>query len=66
MQKISTTIAEMDHDERAALPCIGRDRADLVVAGAMLLPVLAHRVLRNFEATRINTSLRGTVVFLFR
>src|SRR6478672_938007 len=33
MQEISTMIAEMDHEERAALPCIGRDRADLVVAG---------------------------------
>jgi exopolyphosphatase / guanosine-5'-triphosphate,3'-diphosphate pyrophosphatase len=42
MQKISTMIAEMDHDERAALPCIGRDRADLVVAGCAILEAIVE------------------------
>ena len=42
MQKISTMIAEMDHDERAALPCIGGDRADLVVAGCAILEAIVE------------------------
>ena len=42
MQKISTMIAEMDHDERSALPCIGRDRADLVVAGCAILEAIVE------------------------
>ncbi|NUT00126.1 MAG: Ppx/GppA family phosphatase [Sphingomonas sp.] len=42
MQKISTMIAEMSHDERAALPCIGRDRADLVVAGCAILEAIVE------------------------
>ena len=40
MQKISSMIAEMSHEERAALPCIGRDRADLVVAGCAILEAI--------------------------
>lgn len=42
MQKISTMIAEMEHEERAALPCIGRDRADLVVAGCAILEAICE------------------------
>ena len=42
MQKISTMIAEMEHEERAALPCIGRDRADLVVAGCAFLEAICE------------------------
>src|SRR5437763_2942912 len=37
MQKISTMIASMDYDERSNLPCIGSERADLVVAGRATL-----------------------------
>ena len=37
MHTISTMIAEMDYEERSALPCIGPDRADLVVAGCAIL-----------------------------
>ena len=40
MRKISTMIAEMDHEERAALPCIGGERADLVVAGCAILEAI--------------------------
>ena len=40
MQKISTMIAAMDYEERAKLPCIGRDRADLVVAGCAILEAI--------------------------
>lgn len=42
MQKISAMIAGMEHCERAALPCIGRDRADLVVAGCAILEAIVE------------------------
>ena len=40
MQKISAMIAGMDYEERSALPCIGNERADLVVAGCALLEAI--------------------------
>jgi exopolyphosphatase/guanosine-5'-triphosphate,3'-diphosphate pyrophosphatase len=40
MQKISSMIASMDHEERSALPCIGSERADLVVAGCAILEAI--------------------------
>ncbi len=40
MQKISAMIAGMDHEERSALPCIGNERADLVVAGCAILEAI--------------------------
>ena len=40
MQKISTMIATMDYDERSSLPCIGNERADLVVAGCAILEAI--------------------------
>ena len=33
-------IAEMDYEERSALPCIGNERADLVVAGCAILEAI--------------------------
>ncbi len=39
MRSISTMIAEMTFQERAGLPCIGADRADLVVAGCAILEI---------------------------
>ena len=42
MQEISSMIAGMDHDERAGLPCIGSDRADLVVAGCAILEAIVE------------------------
>jgi exopolyphosphatase/guanosine-5'-triphosphate,3'-diphosphate pyrophosphatase len=42
MQKISQTISEMDPAERATLPCIGRERADLVVAGCAILEAIVE------------------------
>jgi exopolyphosphatase/guanosine-5'-triphosphate,3'-diphosphate pyrophosphatase len=55
MQKISTMIAEMDHEERAALPCIGRDRADLVVAGCAIL----EGILEIWPAQKLGVADRG-------
>jgi exopolyphosphatase/guanosine-5'-triphosphate,3'-diphosphate pyrophosphatase len=40
MQKISSMIAGMDYDERSSLPCIGNERADLVVAGCAILEAI--------------------------
>src|SRR5690242_16319760 len=40
IQKISGMIAGMDYDERSALPCIGNERADLVVAGCAILEAI--------------------------
>jgi exopolyphosphatase/guanosine-5'-triphosphate,3'-diphosphate pyrophosphatase len=40
MQQISEMIAGMDFEARSALPCIGSDRADLVVAGCAILEAI--------------------------
>jgi exopolyphosphatase / guanosine-5'-triphosphate,3'-diphosphate pyrophosphatase len=40
MRDISTAIAEMEFAERASLPCIGPERADLVVAGCAILEAI--------------------------
>src|SRR4249919_830387 len=40
MQKISGMISGMDYDERSSLPCIGNERADLVVAGCAILEAI--------------------------
>ncbi len=40
MQKISSMIASMDYEERSSLPCIGNERADLVVAGCAILEAI--------------------------
>ena len=40
MQAISMMIANMDYEERSALPCIGNERADLVVAGCAILEAI--------------------------
>ncbi len=40
MRRISTMIAEMDFAGRSGLPCIGADRADMVVAGCAILEAI--------------------------
>src|SRR6185312_8268816 len=40
MHKISGMIAGMDFEERSSLPCIGNERADLVVAGCAILEAI--------------------------
>ena len=37
---ISETLSAMDHGERAQFPCIGHERADLVVAGCAILETI--------------------------
>ena len=55
MHTISTMIAEMDFEERAALPCIGPDRADLVVAGCAIL----EAILEIWPAKKLGVADRG-------
>jgi exopolyphosphatase/guanosine-5'-triphosphate,3'-diphosphate pyrophosphatase len=55
MQDISTMIAGMTPDERAALPCIGADRADLVVAGCAIL----EAILDIWPAAKLGIADRG-------
>jgi len=40
MRGVSQALSKMNHEERAALPCIGPDRADLVVAGCAILEAI--------------------------
>ncbi len=40
MRRISTMIAEMDFTQRSGLPCIGAERADMVVAGCAILEAI--------------------------
>ena len=40
MRRISTMIAEMDFKQRSGLPCIGTERADMVVAGCAILEAI--------------------------
>ncbi|HEX9932716.1 MAG TPA: Ppx/GppA phosphatase family protein [Allosphingosinicella sp.] len=40
MRRVSSMLSGMSHEERAALPCIGSERADLVVAGCAILEAI--------------------------
>jgi exopolyphosphatase/guanosine-5'-triphosphate,3'-diphosphate pyrophosphatase len=55
MRSISTMIAEMTFEERAGLPCIGADRADLVVAGCAIL----EAILEIWPAEKLGVADRG-------
>ncbi|WP_420822380.1 Ppx/GppA phosphatase family protein [Sphingomonas ginkgonis] len=55
MREISTTIAAMDLSQRASLPCIGHERADLVVAGCAIL----EAILDIWPAERLGVADRG-------
>lgn len=52
---VSEKLRAMSFDERAAEPCIGTERADLVVCGCAILESL----LREWPATRIRVADRG-------
>jgi exopolyphosphatase/guanosine-5'-triphosphate,3'-diphosphate pyrophosphatase len=52
---ISRRLAAMDCDERAQQPCIGRDRADLVVAGCAIL----EGICRLWPVGRLRVADRG-------
>jgi exopolyphosphatase/guanosine-5'-triphosphate,3'-diphosphate pyrophosphatase len=55
MREISTRLATMPASERRGLPCIGHDRADLVVAGCAIL----ESILDIWPATRLGVADRG-------
>jgi len=55
MQKISTMIAGMDYSERTTLPCIGNERADLVVAGCAIL----EAIIEIWPAKNLGVADRG-------
>ena len=55
MQKISTMIATMDYEERSGLPCIGSERADLVVAGCAIL----EAIMEIWPAKNLGVADRG-------
>jgi exopolyphosphatase/guanosine-5'-triphosphate,3'-diphosphate pyrophosphatase len=55
MREISAMIAGMTFKERAALPCIGPERADLVVAGCAIL----EAILDIWPAAKLGIADRG-------
>ncbi|WP_427964582.1 Ppx/GppA phosphatase family protein [Altererythrobacter sp.] len=55
MREISTRLATLSRGERSELPCIGQDRADLVVAGCAIL----ESILDIWPADRLGVADRG-------
>jgi exopolyphosphatase/guanosine-5'-triphosphate,3'-diphosphate pyrophosphatase len=55
MQKISGMIAGMDYEGRSSLPCIGTERADLVVAGCAIL----EAIIEIWPAPNLGVADRG-------
>lgn len=55
MRAISQSLSKMSPAERIAMPCIGRDRSDLVVAGCAIL----ESILQIWPADRLGIADRG-------
>jgi len=55
MRDIATRLSSMSPDERRTLPCIGQERADLVVAGCAIL----EAILDIWPAPRLGVADRG-------
>ncbi|MEO0463116.1 MAG: Ppx/GppA phosphatase family protein [Pseudomonadota bacterium] len=55
MRAISSDLSEMSRRQRSDLPCIGQDRADLVVAGCAIL----EAILDLWPAQRLGVADRG-------
>lgn len=55
MRDISTRLSSMSHEDRRKVPCIGRERADLVVAGCAIL----EAILDLWPADRLGVADRG-------
>jgi exopolyphosphatase/guanosine-5'-triphosphate,3'-diphosphate pyrophosphatase len=55
MRTISGMIAEMDYEKRSRLPCIGPERADLVVAGCAIL----EAIIEIWPAKNLGVADRG-------
>ncbi len=52
---VSKKLLEMDYESRAASPCIGKERADLVLAGCAIL----EAVMRQWPCERLRVADRG-------
>ena len=52
---VTGRLLDMTYDERAANPCIGPDRADLVLAGCAIL----EAILQNWPCDRVRVADRG-------
>ena len=55
MRAITTRLSSLSLDDRRLVPCIGRERADLVVAGCAILDT----ILDLWPATRLGVADRG-------
>ena len=55
MREISSRLSSMSRGERSTVPCIGQDRADLVVAGCAIL----ESILDIWPAQRLGVADRG-------
>lgn len=55
IETVNRRLKDMDCDARAALPCVGRERADLVVAGSAILEALC----RTWPSPTIRVADRG-------
>lgn len=55
MRRISARLSTLSPDERQALPCIGRERADLVIAGCAIL----ESILDIWPAAQLGVADRG-------
>ena len=55
MREISEKLSRLSPEERSELPCIGQDRADLVVAGCAIL----ESILDLWPASRLGVADRG-------
>ena len=55
MRGIAERLSRLSPDERRGLPCIGNERADLVVAGCAIL----EAILDIWPATRLGVADRG-------
>jgi exopolyphosphatase/guanosine-5'-triphosphate,3'-diphosphate pyrophosphatase len=62
MQKISGMISGMDYEERSSLPCIGNERADLVVAGCAIL----EAIMEIWPAKNLGIADRGILEGILR
>jgi exopolyphosphatase/guanosine-5'-triphosphate,3'-diphosphate pyrophosphatase len=55
LQRVSRTLATMSYDERSGHPCIGEDRADLVIAGCAIFDA----IFRTWPAPGVRVADRG-------
>jgi exopolyphosphatase/guanosine-5'-triphosphate,3'-diphosphate pyrophosphatase len=55
IDEVVARLLAMNYEERAASPCIGRDRADLVLGGCAIL----EEIRRAFPASRLRVADRG-------